>query len=128
MRPGPFEGEPIMGEFAPSPFLIFVLAVVILAVFLILAGVKTVPQATQWTVERFGRYTRSLPPGLNLIVPVIDRIGVKVSMRETVLDIPPQDVITYDNATVKSDGVSETDLATSSPSMVRPFTLLLPAP
>jgi regulator of protease activity HflC (stomatin/prohibitin superfamily) len=95
-----------MGEFAPSPFLIFVIAVVVLAVFLILAGVKTVPQATQWTVERFGRYTRSLSPGLNLIIPVVDRVGVKVSMRETVLDIPAQDVITYDNATVRADGVT----------------------
>ncbi|MDA0702632.1 MAG: SPFH/Band 7/PHB domain protein [Proteobacteria bacterium] len=95
-----------MGEFTPSPFLIFVIAVVVLAVFLILAGVKTVPQATQWTIERFGRYTRSLSPGLNLIIPVIDRIGVKVSMRETVLDIPAQDVITFDNATVTADGVT----------------------
>ncbi|MBT5416222.1 MAG: SPFH/Band 7/PHB domain protein [Rhodospirillaceae bacterium] len=95
-----------MGEFAPSPFLIFVIAVVVLAVFLILAGVKTVPQATQWTIERFGRYTRSLSPGLNLIIPMIDRIGVKVSMRETVLDIPAQDVITFDNATVTADGVT----------------------
>ncbi|MBT6119307.1 MAG: SPFH/Band 7/PHB domain protein [Rhodospirillaceae bacterium] len=95
-----------MGEFAPSPFLIFVIAVVVLAVFLILAGVKTVPQATQWMIERFGRYTRSLSPGLNLIIPMIDRIGVKVSMRETVLDIPAQDVITFDNATVTADGVT----------------------
>ena len=95
-----------MGEFTPSPFLIFVIAVVVLAVFLILAGVKTVPQATQWTIERFGRYTRSLSPGLNLIIPVVDRIGVKVSMRETVLDIPAQDVITFDNATVTADGVT----------------------
>ena len=95
-----------MGEFTPSPFLVFVIAVVVLAVFLILAGVKTVPQATQWTIERFGRYTRSLSPGLNMIIPVVDRIGVKVSMRETVLDIPAQDVITFDNATVTADGVT----------------------
>jgi len=95
-----------MVEFTPSPFLVFVIAVVVLAVFLILAGVKTVPQATQWTIERFGRYTRSLSPGLNMIIPVVDRIGVKVSMRETVLDIPAQDVITFDNATVTADGVT----------------------
>ena len=92
--------------FSPSPFLIFVIASVIVAFILVSAAVKTVPQASEWTVERFGRYTRTLRPGLHLIMPFIDRVGTKLSMRETVLDIPSQDVITLDNATVSADGVT----------------------
>lgn len=93
-------------EFAPSGFLVFVIAVVIFAIIIIWAGIKQVPQAQEWTVERFGRYTRTLPPGLHLITPFVDRIGFKLSLRETVLDIPSQDVISYDNATITADGVA----------------------
>ena len=91
--------------YLPSAYLVFVAGVLLLALILILYGVKTVPQASQWTVERFGRYTRILGPGLNLIVPMVDRVGARVSRRETVLDIPAQHVITADNATVRCDGV-----------------------
>lgn len=94
-----------MGAFEPSPFLIFVISIVVLAVIVIYSGVKTVPQAEEWTIERFGRYMRTLRPGLNLIVPFVDRVGAKLSMRETVIDVPSQDVITYDNASVKADAV-----------------------
>ena len=94
-----------MEAFAPSPFLIFVISVAFVAFVVIYAGVKTVPQAEEWTIERFGKYTRTLAPGLNLIIPFIDRIGAKLSMRETVIDIPSQDVITYDNASVTTDAV-----------------------
>ena len=86
-------------------FSIFVVAFLVLAVVLVAMGAKVVPQGQEYTVERFGRYTRSLPPGLHVIVPVVDRIGAKMSMRETVLDIPTQEVITKDNAMVKVDGV-----------------------
>ena len=94
-----------MGPYMPSPFFFFVLAVVVFVIVAIAAGVKTVPQAQEWTVERFGRYTKSLKPGLNLLIPFVDRVSNKVSMQETVLDVLSQDVITLDNAMITADGV-----------------------
>jgi regulator of protease activity HflC (stomatin/prohibitin superfamily) len=85
--------------------LIFVGVLAVLVLFVLWAGVKTVPQGYQWTVERFGRYRDTMKPGLNLIIPFIDRIGHKVNVQESVLDIPSQTVITRDNATVTVDGV-----------------------
>ena len=87
-------------------FDIFVLVVVVLAIALLFGTVKTVPQGYNWTVERFGRYTGTLRPGLNFIMPVIDRIGHKMNMMEQAIDIPQQDVITKDNATVTVDGLA----------------------
>ncbi|HVX91849.1 MAG TPA: SPFH domain-containing protein [Xanthobacteraceae bacterium] len=85
---------------------VFIIVVVLLAVLTLFAGVKTVQQGYNWTVERFGRYTRTLRPGLNLIVPYFDRVGRKINIMEQVIDIPQQDVITKDNATVTVDGVT----------------------
>ena len=87
-------------------FDISVLALVALVVLVLLAGIKTVPQGFRFTVERFGRYTRTLEPGLNLIVPFIERVGARLNVMEQVLDVPTQEVITRDNASVSADAVA----------------------
>src|SRR5499433_532091 len=91
--------------FGPYGYDISVLIVVLLALLTLILGVKTVPQGYNWTVERFGRYTRMLRPGLNLVVPFIDRIGRRMNVMEQVMDVPQQEVITKDNASVTVDGV-----------------------
>ena len=88
-----------------SPSSIFVLILVVLAVVVIFMGVKIVPQGYQYIVERFGRYTRTLRPGLHLLVPIMDRVGQRLNMMEQVIDVPTQEVITRDNAMVSVDGV-----------------------
>jgi regulator of protease activity HflC (stomatin/prohibitin superfamily) len=84
---------------------IFVGGLVILTIIFIAKGVRLVPQSEEWVVERFGKYTHTMTPGLHVIIPFIDRVGARISMRETVFDVPSQDVITRDNAMVRVDGV-----------------------
>ena len=87
-------------------FNIFVLVLLVLFVVLVISAVKVVSQGYNLTVERFGRYTRTLRPGLSLIIPFIDRIGHKLNMMEQVIEVPGQEVITKDNAMVRVDGVA----------------------
>jgi len=87
-------------------FDIFVLAWLVLFVVLVISAVKIVPQGYNYTVERFGRYTRTLHSGLALIIPFIDRIGRKLNVMEQVIEVPSQEVITKDNAMVRVDGVA----------------------
>jgi len=83
----------------------FTIAFVVLAVVLVKWSVTTVTQGNEYTVERFGRYTKTLRPGLHFIFPILDRIGHRINMMERVMDVPTQEVITKDNAMVAVDGV-----------------------
>ena len=83
----------------------FAIALVVLAIVLLFSVVKIVPQGREFTIERFGRYTRTLKPGITFLAPFIERVGRRMNMMEQVLDVPQQEVITKDNAMVKVDAI-----------------------
>jgi regulator of protease activity HflC (stomatin/prohibitin superfamily) len=85
----------------------FLLSVVLVFVAIVFLAkmLRMVPQGYEWTVERFGKYTHTLDPGLHILMPIYQRVGRKINMMEQVLEVPSQDVITKDNAVVKVDGI-----------------------
>ena len=83
----------------------FAIVLFILALMLLFSVIKIVPQGREFTVEYFGRYTRTLSPGMHFLIPFFERVGRRVNMMEQVLDVPQQEVITKDNAVVKVDGI-----------------------
>ena len=87
------------------PTMFFTVVLALVAVIILFKAVRMVPQGYEWTVERFGRYTHTMSPGLHFLIPIVYGVGRKVNMMEQVLDVPSQDVITRDNAVVKVDGV-----------------------
>ena len=86
-------------------FSVFSVLIAVAAILFVWGSVIIVPQGEQFSIERFGRYTQTFKPGLHFIIPYVDRIGAKLSMREHVIDVPSQDVITRDNAMVTVDGI-----------------------
>jgi regulator of protease activity HflC (stomatin/prohibitin superfamily) len=90
----------------PGGYELAILALIVLVAVALWTTVKIVPQGMNYTVENFGRYTRTLTPGLHILIPVVERVGYRMNMKEQVIDIPSQDVITRDNAMVRVDGVN----------------------
>ena len=83
----------------------FAIVLIVVVLLVLISSVVIVRQGYEYTVESFGRFTRTMEPGIHLMIPIVERIGAKVNRMEQVLDVPSQDVITKDNAMVRVDGV-----------------------
>lgn len=86
--------------------LVFTVMLVVVVVVTVAMGIRTVPQGQEWVIERFGRYTRTLPPGLSVIIPYIDRVAYRVVTKDIVLDVDRQEVITKDNAVITTNAIA----------------------
>src|ERR1700760_3301998 len=95
---GPVGRSSMVPVIVPAVFLV-------LAIVVALGAVKIVPQGREFTVERFGRYTRTLKPGISFLTPFVETVGRRVNLMEQVLDVPQQEVITKDNVTVQVDAI-----------------------
>ncbi len=96
----------LLSQLQIAPPAIAIAVAALFAFILILMMVKSVPQGENWTVERFGRYCRTQKPGLRMLVPLVERVGAKINMMETVLNIGSQEVITRDNAMISADAIA----------------------
>ncbi|GGK00615.1 SPFH domain-containing protein [Pseudomonas matsuisoli] len=88
------------------PELIVAAVILLLVVITIGAGVRLVPQGEEWVVERLGRYRATLLPGLNLIIPYVDRVAYRLPTKDLILDVPQQAVITSDNAVILANAIA----------------------
>lgn len=79
--------------------------IVVFALIFLFSVIKIVPQGREFTVERFGKYTKTLTPGIHILTPFVEKVGKRMNMMEQVLEVPTQDVITKDNAVVRVDGI-----------------------
>src|SRR5690606_11222921 len=96
----------LRGEASMEAGLILVLALLIFAVVTVWKGVRIIPQGEEWIVERLGKYNGTLHPGLNIIIPYLDRIGYKVITKDIILDVQEQEVITRDNAVILTNAIA----------------------
>ena len=92
-------------DFSLNYSLISTIAFVVFAIFLVTSIVKIVPQSEMWVVERLGKYNRTLSPGLSILIPYVEKIVNKQTMKEIMIDIPRQEIISKDNASVSIDAV-----------------------
>lgn len=83
-----------------------VIILVIGVIVTLYKGIKIVPQGEEWVIEKLGKFSRTLKPGLNLIIPFIEDVRARISTRDIIMDIPQQEVITMDNAVIRTNAIA----------------------